>query len=267
MLFNSKSEETQLVKIGNTYIDRVWSKGKEKSFKLVGIHVDEKLKWDKHINYIARKVDWALYGLNRVNKQLSCSNKKLLYSGLIHSHLVYGLPIWGFATQGRLNVLLVKQKKAIRKIYNLQYRQHTLPFFLEASILRLPELIKHTTLCYMHSGLSRHAPLHISNLWKDREQNRFNLRDRGKQLDYPMSQKQWINSLPPIAQAKLWNSNDMDIGIETLTLKNNNKFELIVQYDQEIRREPDVYKDYLEYKKKQEENETEVAPDGDCIIL
>ena len=36
---------------------------------------------------------------------------------------MYGLPIWGFATQGRLNVLLVKQKKAIRKIYNLQYRQ------------------------------------------------------------------------------------------------------------------------------------------------
>ena len=122
MLFNSKSEETQLVKIGNTYIDRVWSKGKEKSFKLVGIHVDKKLKWDKHINYIARKVDWALYGLNRVNKQLSCSNKKLLYSGLIHSHLVYGLPIWGFATQGRLNVLLVKQKKKLLEkftIYNI----------------------------------------------------------------------------------------------------------------------------------------------------
>ena len=66
MIFNSKSEETQLVKIGDEYIDRVWSKGKEQSFKLVGIQVDEKLKWDKHINYIARKMDWALYGLSKV---------------------------------------------------------------------------------------------------------------------------------------------------------------------------------------------------------
>ena len=57
MIFNSKSEETKLVKIGDEYIDRVWSKGKEQSFKLVGIQVDEKLKWDKH--YIARKMDWA----------------------------------------------------------------------------------------------------------------------------------------------------------------------------------------------------------------
>ena len=129
MIFNSKTEETQLVKIGSEFIERVWNKGKEKSFKLVGIQVDEKLKWDKHINYIARKMDWALYGLSRVNKQLTFSNKKLLYSGLIHSHLVYGLPIWGFSTRGRLLTLLTKQKKAIRKIFNLQYREHTLPFF------------------------------------------------------------------------------------------------------------------------------------------
>ena len=50
MIFNSKMEETKLVKLGNEFIERVWTKGKEKSFKLVGTRVDEKLKWDKHIN-------------------------------------------------------------------------------------------------------------------------------------------------------------------------------------------------------------------------
>ena len=54
---------------------------------------------------------------------------------------------------------------------------------------------------------------------------------------------------------------------EPLTFRSNSKFELIVQYDQEICRDPDVYKDYLEMKKKQEKNEIEGAPDGDCIIL
>ena len=48
---------------------------------------------------------------------MSPDNRKLLYSGLIHSHLVYGLPIWGFAAKGRLEHLKTKQKKAIRKIY------------------------------------------------------------------------------------------------------------------------------------------------------
>ena len=39
-------------------------------------------------------------------------------SGLVHSHLVYGLPIWGHATPGRLKPLLTRQKQSIRKIYN-----------------------------------------------------------------------------------------------------------------------------------------------------
>ena len=92
MIFNSKTEETNLVKLGNEHIERVWTKGKEKSFKLVGIHVDEKLKWDKHINNVARKMDYALYGLSKVSKQLSYLNKKLLSSGLIHSCLLYTSP-------------------------------------------------------------------------------------------------------------------------------------------------------------------------------
>ena len=125
MIFNCKTTESKLVKIGNEYIERVGDTSKEKSFKLVGIQIDEKLKWVEHINYIAKKINYANYGLTRIAKTLNMENKKLLYSGLIHSHLVYGLPMWGFAKKGRLNVLLVKQKKAIRKIFNLKYRDHT----------------------------------------------------------------------------------------------------------------------------------------------
>ena len=53
MIFNGKNtQETNLVKLRDKYIERVWSKGNEKAFKLMGIIVAEKLKWDEHINYI-----------------------------------------------------------------------------------------------------------------------------------------------------------------------------------------------------------------------
>jgi hypothetical protein len=138
MIFNSKTEETNLVKIDNNPIERVLSKGKEKSFKLVGIHLDQKLNWAKHTNAIGKKITVATYGLHKAGKELDCKRRKLLYSGLIHSHLMYGLPIWGHATQGRLNTLLVKQKKAIRQIFRLPYKAHTLPYFVKVNILQLP---------------------------------------------------------------------------------------------------------------------------------
>ena len=60
--------------------------------------IDEKLNREDHINYIAKKISYANYSLNKARNRLTTDTKKLLYSGLIHSHLVYGAPIWGFAT-------------------------------------------------------------------------------------------------------------------------------------------------------------------------
>ena len=51
MIFNCNTEDTKLVRINDTFIERVWEKGKEKSFKLVSIHVDKNLKWNHHINH------------------------------------------------------------------------------------------------------------------------------------------------------------------------------------------------------------------------
>ena len=92
--------------------------------------------------------------------------------------------------------MLAKQKMAIRKIHNLRYRDHTLPYFVRSSILQLPELVEHTTLCYVQSGIHQESPYNIKALWNIREQTRTDLRDRGIMLAYPVSQKEYVNTLP-----------------------------------------------------------------------
>jgi hypothetical protein len=198
----------------------------------VGIHLDENLKWTHHINAVAKKMSSALYGLTKVSKELNEKNKKLLYSGLIHSHLVFGLPIWGWATKGRMNDLLVKQKRAIRKVYNLKYRDHTLSYFRDNSILQLPELVEHMTLCFIQSSTGKFAPPHIKKLWPPRERQE-RLRGNNLMIDYPFSEKQYVNNLPPIAQAKLWNKDNQDKDLEYSDFKRNCKEFYLQKYDQE----------------------------------
>ena len=110
-------------------------------------NIDENLKWTCHINLVAKKINSAIYGLGNASKTLNEKNKRIIYTGIIHSHIVYGLPIWGFATKGRLSSILTKQKAAIRKIYNLRYKGHTKFYFLKLELIQLPELIDYTTLC------------------------------------------------------------------------------------------------------------------------
>ena len=70
MIFNAKTEEENLITIDNTVIERAWDKGKETSFKLVGIHIDEKLKWDQHISKTNNKIASAIYGLTKCAKEI-----------------------------------------------------------------------------------------------------------------------------------------------------------------------------------------------------
>ena len=83
MLFNSKTEETKLVKIRDQFIERVWEKGIEKSFKLVGIHVDEKLKWTEHIKLVAKIIYSANYVLTKALKELNVKKSNLQWIGLL----------------------------------------------------------------------------------------------------------------------------------------------------------------------------------------
>ena len=231
MIFNCNTDETKIIHINGKFIERVWEKGREKSFKLVGIKVDEKLKWTHHIDHIAKKMNSAIYALSKSSKELSSANKKLIYSGIVHSHLVYGLPIWGFATQGRLNKLLIKQKLAIRKIYNLPYREHTLYYFTKAEILRVPELIKYMTLSYIKAGLV--GPFHVQKLWTRATSARGVGRYSDRLLYYEATHKQWVHNLAPIAQVKLWNQYIND-GLKTvmtdLAFKQNIKLEFLFGY-------------------------------------
>jgi hypothetical protein len=47
-------------------IERVHNEGNEKSFKLLGVHLDEYLSFSAHITHLCAKISKSLYCLNRI---------------------------------------------------------------------------------------------------------------------------------------------------------------------------------------------------------
>jgi hypothetical protein len=237
MVFNQNKkdenkDQDKLVNIRGEYLQRVWRKGKEKAFKLVGVWIDEELKWSEHIIAVKKKVNAAVYNLSQARNNVSIKNKIMLYMGLIQSHLVFGSPFWGNAKKTRLQPLIVAQKRAIRKIYNLKYRDHTHEYFVKSEILKLQELISYSTLTYIHSSIDKFSPQNIVSLWKKRKANQnCTLRDRGKPLHSDNSHKQWILDLPNNAQAKLWNSCPVDVWLDKTPFKNELKRHYLKTYE------------------------------------
>ena len=62
-----------------------------------------------------------------------------LYFSIFHSHLTYGLPVWGNAAEFYLAKIKALQKRAIRAINFSDYIAPTEPLFKKSGILRLSD--------------------------------------------------------------------------------------------------------------------------------
>ena len=68
-----------------------------KEFRYLGIILDGKLSFDKHLKYVAEKATKIFYMIRRAAKAnwgLGFKTLKTLYTGVGESILLYGAPVW-----------------------------------------------------------------------------------------------------------------------------------------------------------------------------
>jgi hypothetical protein len=100
-----------------------------RSYKLLGIHLDETLSFDYHAKYLCSKLNKSLYCINKSKNFLTNNALKTLYYSLIHSHLSYCTSILSCTSNSNIQSIYKIQKKAIRIITKSGlYCPHWAPF-------------------------------------------------------------------------------------------------------------------------------------------
>ena len=132
MLFNCKNEIQEYeLKIGGTPIPRVLTT------KLLGLHIDDKLKWNVHTNYVAGRVSKVCGVIYKIRNKLTPSAMRTIYMSLIYTHLLFCLPIWGNTWACHLRPVELAQKRAIRTISNVARYDHTHELFISLKLLKI----------------------------------------------------------------------------------------------------------------------------------
>lgn len=83
----------------------------EKSVKLLGIEIDSKLNFDKHITQLCKKSASQLNAIIRLNSFLNLEQKTLLVNSFIYANFNYCPLVWHFCS-----------KASMKKIEKIQYR-------------------------------------------------------------------------------------------------------------------------------------------------
>ena len=90
----------------------------ESSVLLLGLEIDSKLNFDKHISKLGNKSAGQLNALNRLNRYLGFEEKKILINSFIYGNFNYCPLVWHFCSKNSLNKIANIQKRALRFLLN-----------------------------------------------------------------------------------------------------------------------------------------------------
>ena len=204
ILFSPKGISPPLprnLKIDGTNIERIGHRFKVKSFKLVGINLDDKLNWGEHSQKVRNKLAMASYALARLKRSVPEYIKLNIFNSLFKCHLDYCLPIWGDCPASAKRGFLGLQKKALRNMANTKFNSHTDKLFNKYKILKYEDLVKLSKgLLMFKISLGLH-PLNIINIFK--RTNNFN---RNLEFLLDLSPYKYLQKLIPTSLINNWNS-------------------------------------------------------------
>ena len=181
MLFNKQRDMN--VKLNGVKVKQCGSKYNEKYINILGIHWDDKLRWNEHIKKITAKISSSLYLMRKFKNLMNPITKKLIYESLIRSHILYGIELWGNAGSNLMSKLSRLQKKAIRLIEN---KVHTEPVMKKYKILKIEDEYKVSTKLLAWASVRNLIPLAIKNdfIWHIQQRDGMRNNNRVTELLY-----------------------------------------------------------------------------------
>ena len=133
--------------------------------RFLGVIVDEKLTWTKHIATVKAKMCRYIGIMYRIKHQLPVKARLQIFHSFVQSHLNYCSLVWGFIAKSHIDSLFTIQKKAMRAVMpgyvNYFYKDgelpaSTKPSFKKYKILSIHGIITKNAMTLMHR--IRHFP-------------------------------------------------------------------------------------------------------------
>ena len=128
------------------------------SAKYLGITIDNKLSFKQHIILLKNRVARLVGIIAKESYYLPFDTLITLYHALVHSQLLYALPIWASTYKTYLNKSEKLQNKALRIIFKTPLRDPITPLYRRSGILKLNELFDFEVAKLMYQIIHKKSP-------------------------------------------------------------------------------------------------------------
>ena len=159
LIFSNKREKFDTVEI--TIDDKVINQ--EHSTKFLGVFIDDKLNWKRHIEHISKKLSRGIGVLCKARKMLNLCSLKTLYYSFIYPYLMYCNHVWAAACPTSLKGIRVLQNRVISIMTSAKRYTRLEPLFEKLGILRFDDINKFLYAKFMYKWHHNETPAIFSD--------------------------------------------------------------------------------------------------------
>ena len=203
IIFHSPRKPTDNInelKVYNFSIKRV------KCVKYLGMHIDECLKWDEHVNRLCNTLSKNFHVFYSIRNLLTPMLKRQLYFSMVYSRIIYGIIIYGACASSLLKKVQTLQNKLLKVLFKLPHRTDSNILHFDLEILKVHDIYKYQIHKFVYESVKKHSIEQFHNYYTmNYNIHQINTRQLN-QIHRSNTKTQYgLNSLKNYG-ARLWNS-------------------------------------------------------------
>lgn len=189
----------------------------EKSLKLLGMHIDQSLDWNKNTSAIKKRATNNIRNLYKVNQLIPLKARRTLYTSLVTPHFSYGDTIWNNCGAANRNKLQLAQNYAAKSMLGISKYSSSSQALKKLELLPLNEKRNINIAVQVKKSLVGKSPGNINQLYVN-QLSKENSRAATKgDLNLPKHRLQQYQQGPFYTSIKTWNSIPPELRANDLT--------------------------------------------------
>lgn len=153
----------------------------ENEIKYLGNIIDDKLKFDKNINNVCKKVGQKCNVLSRLRHEMNLNQKLTIYKSIVEPHFSYCSSILYLSNKTDLDRLQVIQNRCLRQILNANRFTNSHEMLTNLKLMNVQQIIVFRTLIFIYKITKGLAPPYLANKIKYNYENQSRmLRNAGE---------------------------------------------------------------------------------------
>ena len=177
----------------------------------LGMHIDEHLKWDKHISHICNSLSKNFHMFYTIRNLLTKQLKKQIYYSLVHSRILYGIEVYGACNSTLLKKVQTIQNKLLKVLFNLPFRTDTNKMHAELKLLKVKDIYNVSVLKFTYESVNKCSIIQFQNYFHHHNSlHTHNTRNDNNLYTHRVRTKYGESTLK-YTGTQLWNSLARDI--------------------------------------------------------